>query len=264
MTVINIMTIMNIIDKYKYIILSFIVIMLFFALVTQLFNTDFFGIKEAFGTNPTTTVDNILYGNITYNPNTFNKSNSNINTQLNDENNNDNNTNTYSHNVNMPLNDSQGCQNACYNAKCSKTGKQCSTDIDCYQDGCQSLLKQVHDKFVAEQSKPSTPQAYVPSDTLATGRLIYNQNPQHSSLTYDIGTSATIIDKDAQVPRPYDGYKVWEPTFNLQTQIYNDELAYEYSAAPEQYRSTPEYKKTLTATGLFYDIGPTPANAHLN
>jgi hypothetical protein len=164
----------------------------------------------------------------------------------------------------MPLNDSQGCQNACYNAKCSKTGKQCSTDIDCYQDGCQSLLKQVHDKFVAEQSKPSTPQTYAPSDSLETGSLIYNQNPQHSSLTYDIGTSATIIDKDAQVPRPYDGYKVWEPKFNLQTQIYNDELVYVYSAAPKQYRSTPEYKKTLTATGLFYDIGPTAANADLN
>jgi hypothetical protein len=258
------MTIINIINNYKYIILSLIVIILFFALVTQLFNTDFFRIKEGFTSNPTTTVDNILYGNITYDPNTFNKSNSNINTQLNDDNNNDNNTNNYSHNVNIPLNDNQGCQNACYNSKCSKTGKQCSTDVDCYQDGCHSLLKQVHDTFVAEQSKPLTPQSYVPADSLETGRLIYNQNPQHSSLTYDISTSATIINKNAKVPRPYDGYKVWEPTFNLQTKLYEDKLAYNYFADPEQYITMPEYKKTLTTTGLFYDIGPTPANAYLS
>lgn len=42
----TIMTIINVIDKYKYIILSFIVIMLFFALVTQLFNTDFLELKK--------------------------------------------------------------------------------------------------------------------------------------------------------------------------------------------------------------------------
>jgi hypothetical protein len=109
---------MSIIHKYKYIILSFFIIALFFALGTQLFNMNFFLKKEGF----TTTVDNILYGNITYNPDTFNKSNSNINTKL---------INEYSHSVDMPLNNSEGCQNACYNSKCSKTGKQCSTDVDC-------------------------------------------------------------------------------------------------------------------------------------
>jgi len=172
--------------------------------------------------------------------------------------------NKYTSTVNLPLNDSQGCQNACYNAKCSKTGKQCSTDTDCYEDGCQSLLKQVHDKFVAEQSKPLSPQKYVPADTLATGRLIYNQNPQHSALTYDIGTAASQIDINAQVPRPYRGYEKWEPVYNAKAQLIDDELAYEYAAAPEQYRSTPVYKPTLTATGMFYDIGPTPANATLS
>ena len=238
--------------------------MLFFALVTQLFNTDFFVIKEGFGSKPTTTVDNILYGNITYNPNTFNKSNSNINTQLNDDNNNDNNTNNYTHNVNMPLNDSQGCQNACYNAKCSKTGKQCSTDIDCYQDGCQSLLKQVHDKFVAEQSAPIKPQSYIPADTLETGRLVYNQNPQHSALTYDIGTTASVIDMAAQAPRPYDGYKLWEPSYEAAVKLNNEKLANEYDANPEKYTMRPQYKQTKTATGLFYDNGPTAANSHLS
>jgi len=238
----------KIIHKYKYIILSFVIIVLFFALVTQLFNMKFL-FKEGF----TTTVDNILYGNITYNPDTFNKSNSNINTKL---------VNEYSHSVDMPLNNSQGCQNACYNSKCSKTGKQCSTDVDCYQDGCQSLLKQIHDKLVAEKLTPPPPQSYVPADTLETGKLIYNQNPQHSSLTYDIGTRAKVIDENAKVPSPYRGYKIWEPVYDAKAQLIDEELAYEYAAAPEQYRTTPQYKKTLTATGMFYDIGPTPANAY--
>ena len=66
------------------------------------------------------------------------------------------------------------------------------------------------------------------------------------------------------MPRPYRGVKIWEPVYNAKAQLIDDELAYQYAAEPEQYRSTPVYKPTLTATGLFYDIGPTAANASLN
>ena len=65
-----------ILHKYKYIILSLILVLLFFALVTQ-----FFSSKEGFYTNNDKPED-VLYGNITYNPEIFNKSNSNINTKL--------------------------------------------------------------------------------------------------------------------------------------------------------------------------------------
>ena len=223
---------MAVITKYKYIILSIIVIIFFFGLLFG------FSSKEGFEPNK-------------YDPNT----NTNPNTQL---------VNQYSHSVNLPLTDSNTCKNACYNAKCSKTGEQCSTDVDCYQYGCESLLKTVHDKLLLEQDSPKDPQNYVPIGVEETGRLIYNQNPQHSALTYDIGTTATIIDKDAQVPRPYRGVKIWEPVYNAKARLIDDELAYQYAAEPEQYRSTPVYKPTLTATGLFYDIGPTAANASLN
>lgn len=245
-----------IIDKYKYIILSVILVLLFFALVTQFFET---GKrkgkeKEGFSTNDDKP-ENVLYGNITYNPDTFNKSNSNISTKV---------VNEYSHTVDLPLNNTLGCQNACYNAKCSKTGKQCSDDVDCYQDGCESLLKQVHDKFVAEQSAPIKPQSYIPADTLETGRLVYNQNPQHSALTYDIGTTASVIDMAAQAPRPYDGYKLWEPSYEAAVKLNNEKLANEYDANPEKYTMRPQYKQTKTATGLFYDNGPTAANSQLS
>ena len=213
---------------YKYIFITLIGIILASFLVLS-----FFSKKDSFENNYTANISNI-------------------------------NNNKYTSTVNLPLNDAQGCQNACYNAKCSKTGKQCATDTDCYEDGCQSLLKQVHDKFVAEQSKAMSPQNYVPADTLETGRLIYNQNPQHSALTYDIGTIASVIDINAQVPRPYKGYEKWEPVYNASAKLIDDALAYEYSAAPEQYRSAPVYNPTLTATGMFYDIGPTPANSSLS
>ena len=244
-----------ILHKYKYIILSFIVVFLFFALVTQFFFSINKGVnrgsrKEGFTNDDKP--ENVLYGNITYNPDTFNKSNSNISTKL---------VNEYSQTVNLPLNDTLGCQNACYNAKCSKTGKQCSTDHDCYQDGCQSLLKQVHDKFVAEQSAPIAPQTYTAADTLETGSLVYNQNPQHSALTYDIGTNASVIDMAAQVPRPYEGYKIWEPSYEAAVKLNSAKMANENAADTNNYIF---YKQTQTATGLFNDNGPTAANTSLS
>ena len=220
-----------ILHKYKYIILSLILVLLFFALVTQ-----FFSSKEGFYTN-NDKPENVLYGNITYNPEIFNKSNSNIKTKL---------VNEHSHNVNLPLNDTLGCQNACYNAKCSKTGKQCSDDVDCYEDGCRSLLLK---------------QTYTAADTLETGRLVYNQNPQHSALTYDIGTNASVIDMAAQVPRPYEGYEIWQPKYEAAVKLYNAKLASEYDLGPENYIF---YKQKQTATGLFYDNGPTAANTSLS
>ena len=54
-----------IIDKYKYIILSVILVLLFFALVTQFFETG--KRTEGFSTNDDKP-ENVLYGNITYNP----------------------------------------------------------------------------------------------------------------------------------------------------------------------------------------------------
>lgn len=246
-----------ILHKYKYIILSLILVFLFFALVTQFFSSVNRGVnrgskKEGFSSNDDKP-ENVLYGNITYNPEIFNKSNSNINTKL---------VNEYSRTVNLPLNDTLGCQNACYNAKCSKTGKQCSDDVDCYEDGCRSLLlKQVHDNFVAEQSAPIAPQTYTAADSLETGRLVYNQNPQHSALTYDIGTNASVIDMAAQVPRPYEGYEIWQPKYEAAVKLYNAKLASEYDIGPENYIF---YKQKQTATGLFYDNGPIAANTHLS
>ena len=41
----------------------------------------------------------------------------------------------------------------------------------------------------------------------------------------------------------------------------DDELAYQYSAAPDEYKTAPFYPVKTTITGVFYDIGPTPSNS---
>jgi len=168
------------------------------------------------------------------------------------------NTPLTTHSVDLPLNTNFTCSNFCGpKARCSKSGQQCSTDVDCYSDGCQTLLKLPTKKQIQGVEDTS-----VPYD--AAGRLTYNQTPQYSSLTNDIVNNAGIINKDAEISRPYDGIKIWEETYDAQAQMIDDELAYIYSAEPEKYKSTPHYKQTRSVTGLFYDIGPTPANAYLS
>ena len=165
------------------------------------------------------------------------------------------NTPLTSHSVDLPINTNYTCSNFCNpsTATCSKTGQQCADDIDCQQYGCESLLKPPTKNQVDKVEDE-------PSADYDAGILTYNQTPQYSVLTTDIGTNATVINKDAELVRQYQGIPVWEDTYDKQAQMVNDELAYKYSAAPEEYRTAPFYPVTTTVTGVFYDIGPTPAN----
>jgi len=165
------------------------------------------------------------------------------------------NTPLTTHSVDLPLNTNYSCSNVCGpKATCSKSGQQCSTDVDCYNVGCQSLLKPPSKKQVENvEDGPA------PADD--AGILTYNQALQFSSLTTDLATNAGIIDENATIQRGYEGIPVWEDTYNTTAQIIDNELAHKYSADPEKYASTPHYKTTQTATGLFYDIGPTASNS---
>ena len=43
------------------------------------------------------------------------------------------------HNVNLPINTTYSCENVCGPlSRCSKTGEQCTSDVDCY--GCQPKI----------------------------------------------------------------------------------------------------------------------------
>jgi hypothetical protein len=159
----------------------------------------------------------------------------------------------YSHSVDMPINTTFSCKNFCGpQAQCAITREQCTSDVDCF--GCQPVIPPPPAYLTETDIKPYN----------ESGRLIYNQNPQYSDLTDDIGTKAAIIDKDAEVPKPYLGLNIWRESYDVGTKLFDDKMAWKYSSAPEKFRYLPTYPTTETATGLFEDTGPTAANADLN
>lgn len=158
----------------------------------------------------------------------------------------------YSHSVDLPLNTRYGCKNFCGpKSQCLITRTQCTSDIDC--TGCQPIIKPPP-KYLTETD-------IMPYN--GSGPLIYNQNPQYSALTTDIGKTAKIINKNAKVPKPYLGVDIWTESYDEGTKLFDDKLVWKFSSAPEKYRFIPTYPKTETVTGLFEDVGPTAANAYL-
>jgi len=158
------------------------------------------------------------------------------------------------HDVDLPINTAYGCNNKCGPAaKCSITGEQCIADIDCY--GCRPNIRKEEkydDRYVDI------------SPYNDAGILTYNQTPQFSSLTTDIGTQASIYNsEDPYVPQPYLGVNTWRNAFDDGMKIYEKKMTYQYSAAPGFMTDLPKYPVTESATGLFKDYGPTSANATL-
>jgi hypothetical protein len=147
--------------------------------------------------------------------------------------------------VNLPINTNYTCSNFCGpKATCSKSGQQCSTDVDCYNVGCKSLLN-------VSKTGENLPTKNNAGPEPLDDALIFSAN---------VSSNADIIDENATIKRGYTGVPVWEDEYNAMVKINNDHLAYEYAANPDKYKYTPHYKTTETATGLFYDIGPTALN----
>ena len=147
--------------------------------------------------------------------------------------------------VNLPINTNYTCSNFCGpKATCSKSGQQCSTDVDCYNVGCRSLLN-------VSKTGENLPTKNNAGPEPLDDALIFSAN---------VSSNAGIIDENATIKRGYIGVPVWEDEYNAMVNINNDQLAYEYAANPDKYKYTPHYKTTETATGLFYDIGPTALN----
>ena len=164
----------------------------------------------------------------------------------------DTNTPLTSHSVDMPLNTTFSCNNFCGpNAQCSITREQCTSDVDCY--GCQPVY-----------TKPPT---YINKDVEGendAGKLTYNQTPQYSTLTTDIGTEASLYGKKlGYVPKMYQGVDAWMKSSNYGMNLFNKKLKYKYSADPKEYTNQLTYPIRESTTGLFEDNGPLAANAYL-
>ena len=166
------------------------------------------------------------------------------------------NTPETSHTVNLPINTTFSCENMCGpTSTCSITKEQCTSDIDCY--GCQPVNSNT--KYPINNSNTNE----IVGDNDA-GRLIYNQNPQYSDLTTDIGTKASLYNKPySKVPQPYLGVDHWMKSATAGMQYYYHAENYEYLTQPNEFVNLPEYSTRESATGLFEDYGPLAANAYL-
>lgn len=166
----------------------------------------------------------------------------------------DSNSPKNSHNVDV-VNNAYSCSNFCGpNAQCAITRQQCTSDVDC--QGCQPPITAPPKYLTNTEVKPLND----------AGKLTWGQTPQYSTLTSDIGSRAAYAkpgSKRAEIIRPYEGYDRWTKAFNYGLELADRKLVYDHSPEPAAFRSIPVYPVTRSATGLFYDMGPTASNADL-
>lgn len=160
-------------------------------------------------------------------------------------------TSSTTHTVNLPINTTFSCQNMCGPlARCSKTGEQCSSDIDC--PGCkppvsQELLKDLSVNIPAYND---------------SGKLTTEATPNFSVLTSDFGSRAETYRENStflKVPTYNIGYNTWRKTYDKGTTLFNSRN----SLSPNEIEEAPHYPKRKTLSGEFLDDGPLPANAEL-
>jgi hypothetical protein len=149
-------------------------------------------------------------------------------------------------NVDLPLTTSFSCKNMCGpTARCSITGHQCLSDMDC--PGCQPNIP---------DSKPY--KKYVSPENDA-GKLTSGVTPTYSSLTTDIGTQAKLFNSKTNIttPKLSNGVNTWMSNFNKGSKLFDSKFV------PPQSTYMPVYNKKYSATGEFMDIGPIASNDYL-
>jgi hypothetical protein len=151
-----------------------------------------------------------------------------------------------SHSVDLPINNPVSCKNMCGPlARCSITGEQCTSDVDCY--GCQPLSRDKQYEPIRGQND--------------AGKLTVGVTPQYSSLTTDIGTQALFYNKNAK-PTPemsYQGTDLWRKTFDYGLMLYDKRNNSNIETQPY----LPKYPKRTTLSGGFIDNGPLASNDYL-
>lgn len=146
------------------------------------------------------------------------------------------------------------CKNYCGpKAECAITREQCVKDNDC--SNCYNNLK--NNK---EDKKNNISEGFTNINTMIPNTGMYD-SMETSSLTTDASTFATVIKKDAAVPKMYLGPDLWTKSFNYGLSLSEEKLQYDVKRCPERYKFVPKYQVTETATGMFYNTGPIAANS---
>ena len=161
----------------------------------------------------------------------------------------DNGGSSTNHTVNLPLTTTISCQNMCGpNNRCSLTGEQCSSDIDCF--GCNTQTKQF-----APENSPLVANVRGQNDA---GKLTTEQTPTYSVLTTDIGTRAKLINNPNTKPAEYfKGVNTWKETYDAGKELFDKRYN------PQAQAFMPNYPERKTLSGEFEDNGPLAANDFL-
>jgi len=142
-------------------------------------------------------------------------------------------------NVDLPINTNYSCSNFCGpNAQCAITREQCLSDNNCF--GCQPKRR----KDYKYKSKD------VPGDNDA-GKLTFNQTPQYSPLTTDIGVWASKYSKKNKVPQVYMGVDTWTRTANQGMDEYIINQRDNNIALHKDFEFELYYPATESITGIF-------------
>jgi hypothetical protein len=155
-----------------------------------------------------------------------------------------------SHTVDLPLTTTYSCQNFCGpTARCSITGQQCFTDIDC--PGCQPYVPPLSDNQKKMDKIVGNNDA---------GKLTVGTTPTYSVLTTDMGTRAKMLmnKKFAKAPSAEYGINVWRDDFN------EGEKLFDKRYKPGKLEYMPNYPQRYSLTGEFIEEGPLASNAALN
>jgi hypothetical protein len=152
-----------------------------------------------------------------------------------------------SHNVDMPLTTTTTCKNMCGPPnRCSITGQQCFSDIDC--PGCEPQVPPL---------SPSTGENIVGNND--AGKLTAGVTPNYSPLTTGFGTQARIVteDKFEKPAMPDFGIDKWSNKFIKGRKLFDDRYK------PFGLKNMPSYPDRYSLTGQFVDEGPLASNSYL-
>ena len=151
------------------------------------------------------------------------------------------------------------CDNFCGpKGECAINREQCVSNSEC--SGCIKETTLIKPNEVLEYNS-SFIEGFS-SININTSLPMY-KSPETSSLTTDISNFATVIEKDAKIPKMNLGVDLWTKAFNYGLKLEESKLNYDFVLYPGELEYQPKYNTTETVTGMFNDIGPTAANATL-
>jgi hypothetical protein len=191
-----------------------------------------------------------------------------------------------SHTVNLPINTTYECENKCMPpARCSITGQQCSSDIDCC--GCNPNAKKIQllleegvdlndinnevgsiDKFVEGFTQKNLVNGFTQQNTdmdLVKGfsadqlKSAYGNDAKNKVTDLDLFTEER--DQFSKPPQYYLGEDMWSKSFYEGAKLFNDAhdpniQKARYAGGPDPAQFQLKYPDRTTLSGLFVENGP--------